>query len=181
MKKLLLDGKTIQSLCKNHNLILILVAMIFLVFSFMGGDDNKDEAIKEMETSECITDYDDVNTYIKKQEEKLENMLNMVEGVGKAEVMITVSTSVNKNVLKEKQYEKQSDGTDLVYSEDVRTVYVNDEAGNEIPYVINEEMPKIEGVLVVAQGADDIYVKEKIINIIKALFAVNINKISVTK
>ena len=41
-------------------------------------------------------------------------------------------------------------------------------------------MPEIEGVAVVADGGNSPVIKEKIINLIKALFGLEINKIMVT-
>ena len=53
--------------------------------------------------------------------------------------------------------------------------------GDETPYVVRELMPKIEGVLVVAQGAGNVSVKKQIRETIEALFGLEEHKISIMK
>ena len=129
-------------------------------------------------------------SYIRSMEKKLKEILCQVDGAGELYVMITVKNSSSKNVLKEKNisYEDTNEEDNsggkrkkYTYSEDNKTVYVTDSSGNTTPYVLSEMSPEIEGVAVIAEGGDKVLVKEKIINIIKALFGIDINKISVTK
>ena len=54
-----------------------------------------------------------------------------------------------------------------------------DANGNEIPYVIKERLPQIEGIAVVAKGGDNPNNSLKITNTLEALFGIEAHKISV--
>ena len=60
------------------------------------------------------------------------------------------------------------------------TVYSDTTAGN-IPYVVQEIYPEVEGVLVVAEGGGDSYVNLAITDAIQALFGIEAHKIRVVK
>ena len=117
-------------------------------------------------------------------------MLESMEGVGAVEVMVTIKSTKEKIVLTESPYNKstlkESDaqgGQRESYEEskESNTVYVTNENGDTVPYVINEIMPEIEGVAIIAKGGDSSAVKEKIINVVKSLFDIDVNKISISK
>ena len=61
------------------------------------------------------------------------------------------------------------------------TIYTIDERGNSVPYVIKTIPPMVEGVVVIAQGADQIMVRQNIIEAIQVLFDIDMNKITVVK
>ncbi len=59
-------------------------------------------------------------------------------------------------------------------------VYANGN-GEETPYVKQELSPRIEGVLVIADGGDNAIVIENITEAVQALFGVDTHKIKVMK
>lgn len=129
------------------------------------------------------------DTYEKLLEERLEEILSYVEGAGKIKVMVTLKASGEKIILKESPYTKNTvneqdsgGGTrntiDLSQSEQV--VYL-EENGGKIPYVIQETAPEIEGILVIAQGADNEVVKKELNAAIAALFDLQSHKIKICK
>ncbi len=60
----------------------------------------------------------------------------------------------------------------------VRTV---DERGQNVPLVVRTVAPDVEGVLVIAQGADRQQVRRDIIEAIQVLFDVDMNRIAIIK
>ncbi len=177
----------------KDKLILLIIAGVVLVLCTMwesdeGDDKNTNEGIVVEETGNP-DDMKYTEEYIGVQEKKLAEMLCQIEGVENVHVMITVKNGASKDVLMERDvsYEDTSedDGAGgkrniYTYSEDNQTVYVTDENGKTIPYVLSRMTPDIEGVAVIAHGAENVLIKEKIINLIKALFGIDINKISET-
>ncbi len=129
------------------------------------------------------------DTYEKLLEERLEEILSYVEGAGKIKVMVTLKASGEKIILKESPYTKNTvneqdkeGGTrntiDLSQSENV--VYL-EENGAKVPYLIQEMAPEIEGILVIAQGADSESVKKELNAAIAALFDLQSHKIKICK
>ncbi len=64
---------------------------------------------------------------------------------------------------------------------DESTVLVTDDNGNEVPYIISEIEPEVEGVLVVAEGGDDAKIIMDIMETVEVLFNVPAHKVKVMK
>ena len=58
-----------------------------------------------------------------------------------------------------------------------QTVY----SGEKTPYVVQEFSPEVKGILVVAEGAGNVSIKNKIQETIEALFGLDAHKISIMK
>ena len=127
-------------------------------------------------------------TYGYEMELKLEHMLEQMEGVGDVSVMITLSES-GKNLIEkditystDKNQEADSQGgtRNVEQSQEERkTVYTVDGQGENIPLVVQKQMPKVTGVLIIAQGAEKKDVKEHIIQATKVLFQISQHNIKV--
>ncbi len=144
------------------------------------------------ESGETITVMQDTDAigagYAAYLESKLKKVLSMIEGVGNAEVVVTLKSSSEKIVDKEySQIENQLEETDNTggtrksseQSYEENTVLVGEDNGT--PYVLQEIMPEIEGILVVAEGADSAVIEEQITDALAALFGISPHKIRVLK
>ena len=58
-------------------------------------------------------------------------------------------------------------------------MYVTDENGNEIPYVVSVNTPEILGIAVAVKGSIGITEKDNIIKMINTLTGIGINNISI--
>ena len=133
------------------------------------------------ETTDSYADY---------WEEKLEEALKYVEGVGKVRVLITLKESEQKIVEKDgsETYsdtsEKDAAGGSRIVGEsriEKSTIYTMDDRGQNVPYVTMTIPPAVEGVVVIAQGAQKQSVQENIIGAIQVLFDIDVNKIKIVK
>ena len=122
-----------------------------------------DEGIAEGKVAIYTTDPLD---YISRMERNLETLLAEIEGAGKVRVMITVQESETLVVEKDQSGESE------------KTIY-EDNSGSSIPYVVKTIYPKIEGVVVIAEGANTGKVKQHITEAIQALFDISVHKIKV--
>lgn len=121
-------------------------------------------------------------------EKRLCELLSSMEGVGRAEVMITLKTSkesvlqvdenVSANRLKEGDLSGGSRETEERRSE--KSTVLTGSSGGE-PYVVVQIMPQIEGVVVICEGGDVAAVKSEICEAVGALFDVPAHKIKVLK
>lgn len=125
-------------------------------------------------------------TYEELLEKRLEAILGQMEGAGKVDVMVTTKASKEK-VLASEVVHNTSDVQETDASGGTRSTQKSDEqnkivmqSGNT-PYVVKENRPTIEGVLVLAEGGDDAAVRESIIKAVKSLVSIGENKISVFK
>lgn len=123
-------------------------------------------------------------------ENKLEQVISMMEGAGKVKVTVTISSSSEKIVEKDmptvrnNTSENDAEGGIRNVNEmdcQEETVYTKESDGGSAPYVVKTIQPLIEGVAVVAQGADKPEVRNNITDVIVALFDIEPHKIKVVK
>jgi stage III sporulation protein AG len=177
--------KILEKLKKKENLfVLILVGMLLMVISF--PVDKKEGTIEEttVETQKKETNQ------VEQLEQRLEQILSKVDGVGEVQVMITLKSEGEKIVEKDTEStENTTNETDSQggerkttdYSKKESTVFVENEGGGSEPYVTKEMEPEIEGILVIAQGGDKPSVAQNISEAVLALFPIDAHKIKVMK
>lgn len=174
-KKLLRNKKSLNNVLTALFIGILLIIMSSTLFK----SDNKGSPKEETEIGE-ITENQEIyssQSYEKELEEKLEKTLSMVDGVGKIKVMVTTGEGYEnalKNDSKTERYEEN--GSSKAIDEE-KTVLSNDGE----PIILKEIKPKIEGIIVVAEGGDNVLVKSSLINAIKALLGIEIHKIEILK
>lgn len=170
--------------------ILIILLSIPGIFSPSKKAKDKTQDNSQVVQNDTNTTSYDTNTYITEMEKKLENILSKVSGIGKVEVMLTLKSSSEQVPLKDKPSTQESvnevDGgggsrTNNNVTRDESTVLVTDGNGNSVPYIIQELEPEVEGVLVIAEGGDDVRIIMDIMEASEVLFNVPANKVKVMK
>lgn len=200
MEKLIKRFGGFKNLKKDQLFIILLVGILLFVISLPTGDKEsslwKDESKNDSESEEKITvsesayNLEDNRSYVEELENKLKSVLMQVAGVGNVRVMITLESSaetvVEKDIPNTRNTSSESDsagGTrtsmDLTSTEE--TVYVTNESGTQVPYVVKEMEPQIKGVVIVAQGGDNPLVITSITEAAQALFQIEAHKIKVMK
>ena len=127
--------------------------------------------------------------YVAYLEKRLTDSLSQMADVGKVKVMITLKESgelvLEKDSVTTRSDTEENDGqggsrtiSEATFEEN--TIYSTEGAYSE-PYVVKVYAPKIEGVLVVAQGAGSGTVNRTIVTIVQALFGVEAHKVKVVK
>ena len=123
----------------------------------------------------------DTESYIALQEKKLCDMLNKINGVSDAYVMITLNSSseyiyATKDSIKESM-SKDGEVTQRDVQKDI--VLYGDEKKAQSPILIKEIQPKIKGVAVVCKGISGADMQLKIINLVSTVLNLPTNKVYV--
>jgi len=169
---------------KKDQLLIFLLIGILIVVILLPTNSKSEKEIKTQETVIAERQVKD------SQEEKLQEILRQVEGVGKTEVMITYRSSGEKIVEKDvpimDRTVTEEDGQGGISSTVEReaneeTIYEKGSDGSQIPYVVKVTEPEIAGVLIVAEGGDQPVVIKNITDAVVALFGVEVHKIKVMK
>ncbi|MEH2956683.1 stage III sporulation protein AG [Candidatus Merdisoma sp. JLR.KK006] len=189
------NRKRIKKPKKDQLVILLLFGVLLLVIAI--PVEPKKEKQGEKETAqegegalEGTKETFSSDSYERQQEQRLKEVLEKVEGVGRVDVMITLRASAQKVVEKDapsrsqRVEETDSQGGSRTTEENEKeeaTVYEEGEDGIRTPYVIQELEPAVEGVIVIAEGGGNPTVKQNILEAIQALFPVEAHKIKIMK
>ena len=181
----------LRQLKKSDWIAIALTGVLILIIAMpLSPKQSDSESTAEQETAAAVLDsgstQDSQNVYAAAMEKRLKHVLGQMEGVGETEVMITLSDSGETIVQKEQRNRiEESDaggGTRTTTEQETEETTVYVENGSEKqPYVTKEVLPKVEGVLVVAEGGDDPRVISDISDTVMALFRVEAHKIKVVK
>ena len=176
-----------KKLKRSDWLILVLAGILILIIALPADTKGKKQA---EEAKENISKENNTMEASKDEiEQKLEDILEKIDGAGEVKVMITYQDSGTQVVEKDKNTSansvEESDSTGGVRSTKEQqlqesTVYEEADAGNT-PFVSKELLPKVEGILIVASGGDNQKVKQNISEAVLALFQVEAHRIKIVK
>ena len=194
--KRILQNKNWRSWKKSDWLLLALAGILLLVIALPveSGDGTAEKAYNtaqgEKETSGgsgrtasgdsggtasgSQTSEEGEQEYVQYLEKKLENILMQMDGVGRVDVMITVSDGGEQ---------RDSGGGERSVTEQAgedSTVYV-ETADEKYPYVQKETLPTVAGVVVVAEGGGNPAAVSEISESVQALLKVEPHRIRVVK
>jgi len=174
----LFDNKTTNK--KKINLILILGVVGIVLIGLSDCNFNSKET-----TESAKNDFISTDDYIENLENRVLRMIKEIDGAGKSKIMITAETSLEKNFATNDSIKQDSETKDSESSikNDIEkeVVMVEDTSGKKQALIQNVSEPKIRGVLVLCEGAENPEINEKITNAIKSLLGVSSSKINVIK
>lgn len=199
-----LKDKGLEKWLKRDNLIILVLSGILLIIialpSEKGG--SKDSEAPEKAPVQTAQPTDGIQGEIGEEweklseeeysawlEQRLEQVLRKVDGVGEVQVMITLRSSrelvvereetINRSATNES--DSKGGSRSISQMEMGESVVYSSEGSVSEPYVVKTLPPEIEGVLVVAQGAGNSAVNRTITVIVQALFDVEPHKVSVVR
>ena len=177
---------------KNHLLILLLVGLLMFVAVFPFPASGQAEQDADKNTSAALSGESStaLGEYEAYHEEKTEEVLKQVDGVGDVTVMITLRSGGQKIIEKDQSgssqttEEEDSEGGKRTVEDstsDKTSIYEQDSDGSSTPYVSKELSPEIEGVVVIADGGGNAVTAQNITEAVQALFGVEAHKIKIMK
>lgn len=188
-----LQGKKLNELL----IVITLVAIVFIFISdyaFNGGkSSNKTDNANNVQTADASSDGTSVSSkdedyqYEKELEDKLTDILESMDKVGKVKVMIHLGAGeekvpvYNSNDSTSVTEEKDNNGGNrkINQSNSGNTVVMKSDNGNSEPFVTQTKKPIITGVIVIAEGADVEVTKLIITKTVTDLFSIGANKVNV--
>lgn len=169
-------------------LVLLLICGIFLIIVSLPekeGDMPKSQTLIERQTINYDTDENDI--YVEKMEERLAGILELMEGAGRVEVMITLASSSETIINKDQTYEEASEtegssgGKEAASSLRKEETVFSEKDGDQNPYIVKTVEPAVEGIIIVMDGGNIPSVSSAVTEAVQALFHVDAHKIKVLK
>ena len=178
----------LKDLLRRENLFVLILAgiLIFIISLPTGREQGKSKEPKEEMDEEKESHEKDYATSL---EERLEALLWQMDGVGRTKVMITLKTSEELVVEKDnaRSYSHTSEEDSAGGNREItqtqsspNTIFIT-EAGESSPYVVKTIFPKVEGVVVAAEGAGSGMIDKNITDLIQTLFGIEAHKVRVVK
>jgi stage III sporulation protein AG len=169
-------------------IIVILGIIIILAGSYLAKPAGSKDTMKnassmespegKMNQSDNFTNSQDIVADI---ERRLSELLSKVEGAGKVIVMIFADTGGEQvpayNNELDTRNQERTDGKSSEISETRQLVL----SGNEEPIILKVIIPQIQGVVVVAEGADDILIKTQLNNAVCTLLGIPEHRVQILK
>lgn len=140
------------------------------------------DTTKPEEQSPSLT----LEQYAAEMESRVSALLSKIDGVGKAEVMVTLESGAEYVYQSEERQSNgtkiQSEGNEQKSSEKQESiVMIEGDNGKKQALVRTELPPKIQGIVVVCEGGDDVGVQTQVVKALTAAFPITSVRVSIAK
>lgn len=160
---------------KNIKHIEIYVAVVFVLIViavYFSGNVSTSTNINSMNGSSSTFEYADY------MEKKLSKLLSEVNGAGKVSVMLSLEGT--SEIIYATSTEEKINTSNITNGSTSNTIITTEPIfASGKPIIVMEYMPKITGVIVVAQGAEDIKVKLELLQAVQTLLGVTPSNIEI--
>ena len=172
---------------ENMVVFLIILIVTIITINTIWNKKNEKEIVSNVQNNIIKENTIQTSTSEENLEESLEQILAKIEGVGKVSVLITYSeTSQVIAMYNEKQKESKTEETDtsggsrqIIETDSSKEIVYKEENGEKVPITQKVILPKIEGALIIAEGAKNAEVKANIIQAVEAATGLATHKIQV--
>ncbi len=160
---------------------LIGILLLLMNHVFFQPSENETEIESEQQTEQ--TEQKQYHTE-QEIEKRLEYIFSNMEGVGQVKVMVTMKNTKASVLAKEerKEYSFTEEGKKTQSQKEENTIVMTeDNRGTRTPVIVQEKMPEIEGIVIVAEGGEDARIAQMLSEASQALLNVPAHKVAVLK
>lgn len=176
------------STIENLIIIVILGVIIILAGSYLANSNDTEDTMNEASSVSSPDKRTTQSGYsiegqdvVADIERRLSELLSKVEGAGQVSVMVYADTGSEQvpayNDVQDTRNDERADGKSLEISETRQLAL----AGTDEPVILKVIIPQIKGVVVVAEGADDILIKAQLNNAVCTLLGIPEHRVQILK
>ena len=162
--------------------LLVIVTNFFKTTSTIGAEPASADAKQNGQYTQ-----NEMSSYEQAKKNELKYILSQIDGVGRVEVMINFGSgeeqvpaiNITNNTSSTKEKDNQGGERTTTQNSNGSTIVTTSKGGSTEPFILKKVNPKITGVLVVAEGAEDSKVKANIMTAVKKVFELTADKVEV--
>lgn len=194
--KIIKEIKKILAQKQLRNLIVVCIVLGFVLIATdvllpssktLSNNKLSSSNITEKVDDTLITNKTDEKNYEEMQKTELQNILKKMNGVGDVEVMMSFENgeqklpAYDKNTQKSTTEETDNQGGKRVNNQntDGSTIVMTTSDGNNEPFILTTYKPKINGVIILAEGASNSKTKYEIEQAVSKLYNLSLDKVNV--
>ncbi len=170
MSKLKAAWQKLKNIKHIQIYLAVFIGVLVCAICLAGTNFSKNDKSSDLSTETST----DAQEYVKGLENRLCNVLSKISGVGHVNVIVTLQSGFSYEYATETE-------TKTMLSDGVQTTTTTENiilvSGQ--PVVVKENYPVVKGVVVVAEGAEDVKVKMAILNAIETVLQVNQSEITI--
>ncbi len=173
----------------KRKMIIVIGVMIGILMMMLSGLMNGNERKTKRNQDVFEKDFC-VKLYEQELENRLLDIVEKIEGVGKAQIMVTLENSV-EYIFAQERREKTDKISDYQDKLPLKTQERNDQErklmlvdgpnGRRQALVKTQVQPKVKGVVVVCQGGNNFFVNQRVTSLITTALNISSNRVYVTK
>lgn len=178
--------ETMKNIVKNKekrvsNLILLVVLLVVILISANYiFKDNTDKSNKTDNNSNNTSSSNNINynngsnDIYHDLESKISNILSQVQGISDVSVVLSYSENSKQNIVYDSK-EQIKDGETITE----KSVAYNEQGSSKSAIVESVGLPKVEGAIVVAKGANSVDIRSKIATAVSTVANIPVYKVQV--
>lgn len=167
-------------------LIILLIGLFIVIISDLFKSTSIKTNIKQKEDKN-INISENISSYEEEQKNQLKYILSKIDGVGVVDVMMYFESgeehvpALDKNNSTSNTKEKDTVGgsRDIEQNNDGTKVVMSNKGNDNEPLIIKTYKPKVSGIIIVAEGAEEKRIKYDITKAISNFYNIPENKVNV--
>ncbi len=161
---------------RTENLIFLLILLVVLLIciNYIFKSDDKNSNNTSSTSNINSSEQSDLENEVESVKKSLEDILSKINGIDDVSVMLTYSSSGKQNLA----YNTKEESLDGNKTSEKSVAY-NEQSGNKTAIVESTETPKVEGIIIVARGANNVEIKSKIATAAAMVVNVPVYKVQV--
>lgn len=159
---------------KNLKLIGLVIALIVVLVLYFNLTSSKKTTATSISTASVSRDYMTTVDYTNYLENKIGKTISNMSGVSNVSVMVTLNGGVELELAENEDYRSNTTANQSNSTKNETRVsepIIVSRNGTQVPLVLNEKLPDVIGVVVVARGAST-KTRLDIINALKTLLSI---------
>ncbi|WP_032121677.1 MULTISPECIES: stage III sporulation protein AG [Clostridium] len=168
-------------------LIIFLIGLFIVIISDVFKNTSTKKTVTNEQENKEIAIKDSILSYEQEQKSQLKYILTKIEGVGSVEVMMYFESGeehvpaldMNNSTSTTQEKDTVGGSREIIQKNDGTKVVMSNKGNENEPLILKTYKPKVTGIIIVAEGAEDKKVQYNITKAVSSFYNIPDNKVNV--